>query len=266
MPGYVHAKNVDFTEKFEHLKKITLQSCELEQVSVLRLAELIKTLPAYKTNQELQFLSDAFDDLELRNYHLEVFAAINFHWKYYLWHKLLDVVVEKLNLKAPKEELHAFKSSLHAFFNEVRLLDFIKSEERKRVRPPNFSELVADFDWPEDALLNMVEQFQEQYLDAYDLQHYIMVLASAQHLDHFTITWFIPDVLTKVLKASLPYALLEQFSVFSLTISGDSLYINHKSEQEVVNCSVKCCDLFAFLLQGPLPKDRKSFDRTSRRR
>ena len=230
----VKARSLIFSERYEHLKKLTLKNCKLEHVSVPRLATLIKTLPAYKTNEEeVQFLSDVCEDLDIYSHHSEVFAALKFHWKYYFWHQLVDVVIENLDLKEAKEEMNAFKEHLHAFFNEVRLLDFIISEEGKRIRPPNYTELIADFSWPEDTFLNMIEEFQSHYLDSYNLHQYVMLLGFVQYKDQFTVTWFVPDILTKTLKGSLPYDVLEQFSVLSLTIASDSVYIGKKE----VKCS-----------------------------
>ena len=229
----VKARTLVLEEKFQHLKKLTLKNCKLEHISVPRLATLIKTLPAYKTNKDIRFLSDACEDLDTYGQHVEVFAALKFHWKYYFWHQLVDAVIERFDLKEAKEEMYAFKGHLHVFINEVRLLDFIKSEDKKRIRPPNYTELIADFNWSEDALLNMVEEFQYHYLDSYNLHQYVMVLGFVQHLDQFTVTWFIPDILTKTLKASLPYNVLEKFSVFSLTVGRDTVYIKHESKKEV---------------------------------
>ena len=237
----IQARTFLLEEKFEYLKKSTLQNCELEHVSVQRLAALLKTLPVYKSVSEEKFLNEVCEDLDLYSYHSEVFAALKYHWKYYFWHQMLGVVIERLDLKVAQEELNAFKSDLHSFFNQVRLLDFVKSEEKKRIRPPQYSELIADFDWPDDALLNMIEEFQCQYLDFYDLHQYVMVLATAEYYDRFTITWFIPDMLIKVLKASLPYELFKQFSVYSLTIAGDSVYIIDERKSKVKPAFAHCC-------------------------
>ena len=224
MLDYVQAKCVDLSEWFTHLKKLTVDSCEMEHISVQRIAKLLKTLPAYRTNQEVQFLSETFDDLELCNNHLEVFVAVKLHWKYFLWPQLLELVIERLDLQTVKEEMNAFNESLHAFFNEVRLLDFIKHEERKRVRPPNFCELMADFEWPGDTLFNRVEEFQQQYLQCYELHQYVMFLGFIQFQDFFSVTWYIPDVLTKLLKAIVPHDIFEDFKMDSLSIAGECIY------------------------------------------
>ena len=224
MMDYVHARCVNLSVRFRHLKKLTVESCEKEQISICRIAKLIKSLPAYRTNQEVQFLSDTFEDLELCNNHSEVFIAIKLHWKYFLWYQLLDLFIERLDLQEVKEDMNAYKESLRAFFNEVRLLDFIKYEQRKRVRPPNFCELTADFEWPEDATLIMLEEFKQQYLQCYNLHQYVMFLGFVQYEESFSITWFIPDVLIKLLKAIVPDDLFEQFNICSLYIAGECIY------------------------------------------
>ena len=216
-----------FGEWFEHLKKLTVRNCEEDQVSVPRLAALMKKLPASRTAAEVPFLDDVFDDLELLNTPTEVFIALRYHLKYYVWHRLLGVIIDTLNLRGVEKEMSNFRESLHELFDKASVIDFIQAEQGKRVRPPNHSELVADFDWDEGVPLNWIDLFQQHYLDFYNLHHYVMLLGSVQLQDHFTVTWFVPDALTKDLKAALPYNLLTHFATFSLTIGGDAIYVNH---------------------------------------
>ena len=240
MLDYVQIRLLGFGEWFENLKKLTVRNCEEDQVSVPRLAALVKKLPASRTAAEVPFLDDVFDDLELLNTPTEVFIALRYHLKYYVWHRLLGVIIDTLNLRGVEKEMSNFRESLHELFDKVSVVDFIQAEQGKRVRPPNHSELVADFDWDEDVSLNMIDLFQQHYLDFYNLQHYVMLLGSVQLQDHFvgssstalyvprfTVTWFVPDALTKDLKAALPYDLLTHFTTFSLTIGGDAIYVNH---------------------------------------
>ena len=225
-----------FGEWFEHLKKLTVRNCEEDQVSVPRLAALVKQLPASRTATEVPFLDDVFDDLELLNTPTEVFIALRVHLKYYAWYRLLGVIIDTLNLRGVKKEMSNFRESLHELFVQFSVIDFIQAERGKRVRPPNHSELVADFDWDEGVSLNSIDLFQQHYLDFYNLHHYVMLLGSVQLQDHFTVTWFVPDTLTKDLKAALPYDLLTRFATFSLTIGGDAIYVNHGKDM-VRNCT-----------------------------
>lgn len=223
---YVKVKMKVFNERFQYLKKATLQNIEENQIAIPRFVKLLATLPADKTNEDLLYLSDVLDDVDQADNYSEVFGAMRFHWKYFLWHHLLDFVIQQLDLNNVKKEMKVFQDSLHKFYTQLPLLLFCEVEEKKRVRPPEFSELVVDFLWSDNILFEMLEDYQLQYVNFYDLHQYIMVLAFAQHHEHFTVTWFIPDLVVKTLKATTPNEVFKKFSVISVTIEGDCVYQN----------------------------------------
>ena len=221
--AYVQAGIMRFEERFNYLKKGAINSLETWHISVARVAEFFTSLPADKTNQYLQYLSDVLDDLDQSRDHSEVFRAIKYHWNY-LWYYLLDLLIGRLNLKEVKWEMEVYKKDMQLFQKCVPLTLFCLTEERRRRRPPEYSEIEAEFEWPDDVQLDRVEEFRLDYLHHYQLYDYVMMLAFVKLSHIFTVSWFIPDLVVKNLKVTMPEELIKKYSTVKLTIAGELIY------------------------------------------
>ena len=105
------------------------------------------------------------------------FGIMNAHWNY-LDPSLLDHLVRDCNLEEVKGEMETYKSDLGQFRKKTPLTLFCRAQRRKRVRlSPDFQEVVAEFDWPQDVTLQVVEQFRQEYADHYGLHEFAMMVS-----------------------------------------------------------------------------------------
>ena len=159
----------------------------------------------------------------------ELFGAMNFHWNY-LNPPLLDHLVKKFKLEEMKSEMESYKSDLQQFRKQTPLAVFCRTQKRRRLEPTaGFRKVVAEFDWPEDAtlMLEIVEQFRQEYASQYNLRDCAMMVAQIRP-GSYIITWFIPESIVKVLRAKPARAVLKKFSVTRLDIDGVCVYRSRK--------------------------------------
>ena len=226
---YVQARVIWFKERFNYLKRSTQATVEMHQISIPQIAEFLTSLPADKTHGHLRYLSKVFGDLKEASDHSQLFISTKYHLNY-AWYHMLDLLIKEFHLKEMEREMEVYKKDFQHFKHCVTLVLFCQTE-KKRVRPPDFSEVIAKFAWPNDTLLERVEQFKLDYLDHFDLHDYVMVLSFIQCPGLFIVSWFVPDVVINVLKVRVPHELMEKYSTVSLIIAGEQMY--SKPEQQV---------------------------------
>ena len=83
--------------------------------------------------------------------------------------------------------------------------------------------MVAEFNWPKDITLEVVEQFRQVYALHYKLHEFAMMVADARS-GSFVITWFISELVAEKLKGKVPLLILRKYSVTTLTIAGVCVY------------------------------------------
>ena len=169
----------------------------------------------------------------------EQFGTMNFHWSY-LDPSLLDHLVKKCDLEKVKGEMETYKSDLGQFRKKTPLTLFCRTQKRKRVRlSPDFQEVVAEFDWPNDVTLEVVEQFRQEYADHYGLRECAMMVAQIRP-GCFIVTWFVPESVVEKLKGKVPRAILKKYSVTKLEIAGTCVYQLRKPQEVSVTGLYTC--------------------------
>ena len=97
--------------------------------------------------------------------------------------------------------------------------------------------MVAEFDWPNDVTLEVVEQFRQEYADHYGLHEFAMMVAQVRP-GSFIVTWFVPESVVEKLKGKVPRAILKKHSVTILEIAGTCVYRLRKPQEVSVTGSV----------------------------
>ena len=184
--------------------------------------------------------------------HSELFGTMNFHWNYQN-PQLLDHLIQEFNLEKVKGEMKTYKEDLQQFRKKTPLKLFCQSQKKKRIKPPpDFYEVEAKFDWPDDVTLEVVEEFRQEYAYQYSLHECVMMLAVLRPHGSFTITWFIPNCIVKKLKVKVPNlnAILKKYSVTKLEIAGECVYpkATNKVKTSVIN--VETSEVYTYLCRS----------------
>ena len=173
---YVQAKIKQFRKRFNALKKSTRECLERLPVPVRRVADALMSLSADDMAEHKQFLESHLSAIYQAPDHSELFGTMNFHWNY-LNPQLLDHLIREFNLEGVKGEMKTYKEDLQQFRKKTPLKLFCQSQKKKRIKPPpDFYEVVAEFDWPDDVTLEVVEEFRQEYANHYSLQECAMML------------------------------------------------------------------------------------------
>ena len=222
----------ELDKKFDELKNIIRECLERRRIAVKRVADALTSLRADDKEEHQQFLEGHVIVLFKAADHSELFGTMNFHWDY-LNVPLLEHLVKKFDLDETKAKMVAYKENLQHFREKTPLTLFCRTQKRRRIKlSPEFQEMVAEFDWPDDVTLEVVEQFRQEYACHYNLQECAMMLARARQ-NCFIITWFIPLSIIEKLKAKVPRSLLKNCNVTRLEIAGSCVYRQQNKPHEV---------------------------------
>ena len=211
-------------QSFLNLKNTTRERLEKSKVVVERVADALTSLSPFNDDDHHKiFLESHVQALFKADNLSELFGTMNFHWNY-LDPSLLDHLVVRFDLKAVKIQMEHYKSELHQFRMKTSLVLFCRAQKRKRINPPpDFQEMVAEFDWPETVTLEVVEQFRQEYASRYNLKECAMMVARIS-TGCFVITWFISESITELLREGLPEGIANRYSLLSLTIAGTCIF------------------------------------------
>ena len=227
---YVRAKIKEFESRFNDLKNASRECLEKQGVAVQRVADALTTLKADYVDEHKQFLESRLSALYQAADHSELFGTMNFHWDYLAYH-LLDHLIREFKLEEVKGKMETYKADLQLFREKTLLKLFCLSHKRRHIKPPpGFREVVAEFEWPADVTLEVVEQFRQEYAYHYSLRECAMMLAKVLP-GSFIITWFIPVSIVEKLKGKVPRAILKRNSTTKLMIAGECVY--HKLKRQV---------------------------------
>ena len=217
----------DLEIKFDYLKATIKEYLEKRAVKVKRVADVLTSLPADEDEHHRMFVEEHVNVLFRAADIPELFGTMNFHWNY-LNPPPLDHLVKKLDLAEVKDQMESYNSDLQQFRMKTPLTLFHQTQKKKSTKlPGEFREMVAEFDWPENVTLEVVEQFRQEYASHYNLQKCAMMVAQIRP-GSFIITWFIPESVVEKLKAKVPRAILKQYSVTKLEIAGTRVYESHE--------------------------------------
>ena len=220
---YIKTEIKQFETRFNHLKKTTRECLDKRRVAVKSVADALTSLPTDDVDEHRQFLESHVSAFYQAHDTSELFGIMNPNWNY-LSYQLLDHLIEEFDLDEVKGEMAAYKGDLRQFREKTPLNRFCQTQKKRRLRlDPEFQEVVAEFDWPEDVTLEVVEQFRQEYACHYHLRECAMMLAEVKP-GSFIITWFVPAAISEKLRANAPRTVLKKYSVTELKIAGMSIY------------------------------------------
>ena len=217
----------DLKKKFTCLKKSIRECLEKHKVQVKDVADVLTQLSPDDDECHRMFLESHTEKIYAAANNSVLFGTMNFHWNY-LDPSLLNHLATQLDLKEVKENIKAYKSDLRQFRATTPLTLFCQTQKRKRIKlSPEFTDMVAEFKLPNDATLDVVEQFRQEYASHYNVHEFAMMVANVRS-GSFFITWFIPESLVQKLTGKVPFEILQKYSVVSLTIAGICVYSHGK--------------------------------------
>ena len=220
---HVKANITKFDKRFHNLKNQVRECLENRGIAVKGVADALTSLSPDDKDEHKQFLESHVTALFNAANLAEMFGIMNFNWNY-LSYQPLDHLIEEFNLNEMKGEMEAYKEDLQQFRGKTPLTVFCETQNKRQLRlDPEFQEMVAKFDWPDDVVLEVVEQFRQKYAFHYRLRQCAMLLSEVCP-GSFTITWFIPKSIIEKLRANMPRALLKKYSVTELRIAGRCVY------------------------------------------
>ena len=227
----------ELKKEFRTLKKDVRGGLEKQKLPVDQVADSLTSLSPDDDDCHKMFAESHVSDLFKADSVAEQFGTMNFHWNY-LDPSLLDHLVRDFNLEEVKGEMETYKSDLGQFRKKTPLTLFCRAQKRKRVRlSPDFQEVVAEFDWRNDVMLEDVEQFRQEYASHYGFPEFAMMVAQARP-GSFIVTWFVPESVVEKLKGKVPRAILKKYSVTKLEIAGTCVYRLRKPQEVSVTGSI----------------------------
>ena len=218
---YIQAKIKKFERRFNDLKKKARAALQERRVAVKQVVDAFTSMPADDMEEHKLFLNDHLNELYGSPNQSELFGKLSvLHWDY-LSYQLLDYVIKEFGLEMDGE-METYKVDLQRFREKTPLDMFCESQRRRRRKPSDdFQEVVAEFDWPQEVTLEVVEQFRQEYAYHYCLRECAMMLAVVRR-GSFIVTWLIPQSISKKLRAkeSIPQRIMKKYSVISFKIAG----------------------------------------------
>lgn len=215
---YVKTMIASFEKWFNELKKATRECLEKCNISINQIADALTSLPADDINDHKLFLESHLSTLYQAPDHSQLFGTLNLNWNY-LSYQLLDHLIKEFDLDT-KNDMETYKQDLQMFREKTSLTVFCQTQKKKWAKPsPEFKEVVAKFEWPQNVTLEVVEQFRQAYANHYNLRECAIMLAAIRP-GSFIITWYIPVSIVKKLKEDIPECIFKKYSVVNLEIAG----------------------------------------------
>ena len=226
---YVKAKIKQFEERFNKLKWSTRDGLKQSNIPVNQIVDKLADLPADDVPEHKQFQETHLHSLYGAPDHNQLFGRLNPHVSYLSYH-LLDHLIGEFDLGI-KGELEKYKEDLQSFREKTPLKLFCKMQTKRRIKlSSEFREVVAEFEWPNDVTLEVVEQFRQEYACHYKLRECAMMVAEVRP-GSFIITWYISESVAEKLKTNIPENILKKYSATKLEIDGSCVF--HLQESKV---------------------------------
>ena len=176
----VKRRIMELDEKFNTLKNNIKKYLEKKRVPVDQVADVLMSLLPDDDDRHKMFTESDVSDLFKADNISTQFGIMNPHWNY-LDPSLLDHLVRRFDLEEVKGEMETYKCDLGQFRKKTPLTLFCLAQKRKRVRlSPDFQEVIVEFDWRNDVMLEDVEQFRQEYASHYGLHQFTMMVAQVR--------------------------------------------------------------------------------------
>ena len=232
-------KIVEFEKKFNTLKRSTREGLERRSIIAKKVVVCLTDLRADDMPDHKVFLQSNIQILFKASDLYELFGTLNFHWDYLAYH-LLDHLIREFFLEEVKGEMDNYMRDMKKFRKVAPLKLFCQAQTRRRIKPPaEFREVVAEFNWPDDITLEVVEQFRQEYASHYRLRECAMMLTSIRE-GSFIVTWFIPESIVELLLTFPAEKLMVNYNVRKLDIAGNRVYFQEEEQQVSVVCIIQC--------------------------
>ena len=201
-------------KKFNGLKKATRECLDRNKIPVKDVAEVLMSLSPDDDDCHRMFLESRIKAFAAAVDNFELFLTMDFHWNY-LDPSLLDHLVTELELVEVKPDMTTYQSELQQFRINTPLNLFHQTQKKKKVKlSPEFKEIVAEFDWPKDVTLEVLEQFRQEYASHYKVHEFAMMMANVRP-GSFIITWFIPESIAEKLRGKVPVQILRKYLCYN---------------------------------------------------
>ena len=243
---YVQAKIRRFEKRFNELKKVAREGLVKRKISVGQVVDSLTSMPADDLEEHKQFFKESLSDLYESTDIPELIGKLSILQWDYLSYQLLEYLIKEFGLEV-KREMEVYKLDLQRFRQKTPLALFCQSQKRRRRKPSEeFQEMVAEFDWPHEVTLEVVEQFRQEFAYHYKLRDCAMMLAVVRP-GSFIITWFIPESIVKKLKEDIPHRILKKYTVINLQIAGVRVYplpqVRLCVSYQLVTSSLSICNM-----------------------
>ena len=223
----MRAKIRKFEKRFNELKKATRAGLDKLSISVKQVVDALTSMPADDIEEHKQFLKENMADLYQSFDISELIGKLSMYWDY-LSYQLLDFIISEFGLDVA-EEMEAYKLDLRRFREKTPLDVFYQSQKRRRRKPSEeFQKVVAEFDWPHQVTLEVVEQFRQEYAYHYNLRECAMMVSEIRP-GSFVVTWFIPESIVNKLKENIPVEVMKKYSVIKFTVAGSHVFPSSKA-------------------------------------
>ena len=169
----------ELQKRFNELKVYIKESLEKHKVVVTKVVDVLTSVSPDDDNSHKIFEKD-LEKLYAAADHSVLFGHLHFHWSY-LDPSLLTRLVRELELKDVKEKMEEYDLDVQRFRKQTPLSLFCQTQKRKRIKiTEEFRKMVAEFDWPKDVTLEVVEQFRREYASHYQLHEFAMMVADVR--------------------------------------------------------------------------------------
>ena len=196
---------------------------EKRKIPVKKVVDTLTNLPADDVDEHKQILQSQLSVYYQANNQAELIGQLSFSMNY-LSYQLLEYLAKEFHLREVSVQMEVYKSDLQQFRMKTPLALFCQTLKKKRITlSPEFQEMVAEFDWPENVTLEDVEQFRKEYAFHYDLREFAMMIAEVLP-GSFIITWLVSASVIEKLKKNLPREILKKYLATKLIIAGDCVY------------------------------------------
>ena len=220
---YVQAKIRRFEKRFKELKKAARECLVKKKISVEQVVDSLTSMPADDLEEHKQFLKENLSDLSESSDIPELFGKLSLLYWNYLSYQLLEYLIKEFGLEVERE-MEVYKLDLQRFRQKTPLALFCECQTRRRKKPPEgFQEMVAEFDWPHEVTLEVVEQFRQEFIYHYKLRDCAMILSKLL-FGSFIVTWFVPELIVKKLKEGIPHHIFKKYAVINFEIAGVKVY------------------------------------------
>ena len=219
----VKAQIYAFEQRFNALKKSTRDDFKTRSIDVEKVVECLTDLPADDMPEHKVFLKEHMDYLLQAESLFKLFLRLNLYWHYLAYH-LLQHLIKELSVDEVKGKMEKYRIDLQQFMWDTPLEVFCQTQkERAMDLPEGFEKVVANFEWPQNVTLAVVEEFRQRYAFCYNLRECAMMLITIRR-GSFNVVWCIPKSIVQQLIKEVAKNVLSKYSVTKLEVAGVCIY------------------------------------------